>query len=314
MTLERYVFDVYFKMADIAPSTMESYRRVLVGLVFPHLGNKKVCDITRKDVTRLLQTLKVEGKTAGNIGRAKRILSAVLSPLVADEDLNANPVFGARVPKTPKQPRRVLVPSEVKALITQVTDVQGLFIKLLVDTGARFGEGSELRPLDFNFQTKVLTISRNASDVGGTATGRFLVKTTKSGNYRPVPFSAALSALLLEHIQQHGIGQGDLLFPQSLVAPVRRVLGHSDNQTDHLTREQWSRVWRAAVAAAGLAWRPVTHDLRHAYATWNLQAGRDLKTVSARLGHHSIVVTQIYTHAIAAENDPSAELVSSLLA
>lgn len=314
LTLERYFHDVYLRVSDVSPATRESYRRILNGLVFPHLGNVVVKDITRKDVSRMLQSARAAGATPGNVARAKRILSAILSPLVYDDDLPVNPTSGVRVPKTPRKVAQYLTPEEVKKIFNRLTGEQSLLVKLLVETGARFGEATELRPRDFNFQTRVLTIARNASDVGDMPTGRFLIKPTKSNQYRQVPISSALAALLQEHIREHGIGQGDLVFPQSLISPVRRVLGHSDNRTGHLPREQWTRIWRTAVVDAGITWRARTHDLRHAYATWLLQNGVDLKTVSTRLGHHSIVVTQIYTHAIAVENDLSAEEVSALLA
>lgn len=314
ISLERYFFDVYLKMADISPATREAYRRVLVGRVFPHLGTVKVRDITRKDVSGMLRTLVAEGVSPGTVGKAKRVLSAILTPLVEDEDIIANPVFGVKVPKVPQKVRQYLTPSEVKEILKCTSPEQSLLIRMLVETGARFGEAAELRPRDLNFHKNILTISRSASDVGDSPTGRFLVKSTKSSQYRQVPITPEMAARLQAHIRQHGIGQGDLIFPQSLVAPVKRVLGHSDNRTDHLTREQWTRVWRAAVDAAGLDWRPRTHDLRHAYGTWNLQAGRDIMTVKTRLGHHSVVVTQIYTHAVDVENDPSAECISALLA
>lgn len=38
------------------------------------------------------------------------------------------------------------------------------------------------------------------------------------------------------------------------------------------------------------------HDLRHTFATRLVQGGVDIETVRALLGHHSIVMTQRYTH------------------
>ena len=38
------------------------------------------------------------------------------------------------------------------------------------------------------------------------------------------------------------------------------------------------------------------HDLRHTFATRLVQAGVDIETVRSLLGHHSIVMTQRYTH------------------
>jgi integrase len=47
-----------------------------------------------------------------------------------------------------------------------------------------------------------------------------------------------------------------------------------------------------AVGITGLSF----HDLRHTFATRLVQGGVDIETVRALLGHHSIVMTQRYTH------------------
>lgn len=40
----------------------------------------------------------------------------------------------------------------------------------------------------------------------------------------------------------------------------------------------------------------MNHDLRHTFATRLVEKGVDLITVKELLGHHSVVVTQRYTH------------------
>jgi len=56
------------------------------------------------------------------------------------------------------------------------------------------------------------------------------------------------------------------------------------------------------------------HDLRHAFATLQLEAGADLYEVSRALGHASIATTaNVYAHWTAAMAERSAERMSEIL-
>lgn len=85
------------------------------------------------------------------------------------------------------------------------------------------------------------------------------------------------------------------------------------NETGHLPRDVWRKLWVAAVEAAKLGWSPTTHDLRHAHATWLLKNGVDLFTVKDRLGHQSIVTTDIYLRRIRMEDSKASNVIGSLL-
>jgi len=137
-------------------------------------------------------------------------------------------------------------------------------LNLLLYTGLRVGEAAALR-----FDDVVLN---------GKA-AKVIVRSGKGLRYREVPLHKEARQALAAYLQVRPADQGDHLF-----LGQRGPLGSRGIQIQLTALGQ----------AAGVAVTP--HMLRHTFATRLLrEAGTDLVTVAALMGHASIATTQIYT-------------------
>lgn len=218
-----YVEDYWFSQTALAVTTRGMYLRLLRKHVLPAFGRLALRDVSARDVQGLLDSMRECGASAHLLYQVKSAMASTFRPLVDEGILDANPARRARTPKRPRSLRPLLYPPDVKAIMAGLTGPQALLVWVLIDSGLRYGEATELRPRDVDLATGAVMARRSVADVGAAfhpdGASRFLVKETKSGRERSTSVSPATAALLAEHVREHRLGPDDLLFPLALVCP-----------------------------------------------------------------------------------------------
>jgi len=126
-----------------------------------------------------------------------------------------------------------------------------------------------------------LTVRAVTSDDG------FLAIRGKGGRERLVPISDQARKVLQAYLKTLALQAGaeaKWLFP-------------SHGASGCLTRQHFALELKALAAACGIDPGKISpHVLRHAFASYLLECGADLRAVQQMLGHADISTTQIYTH------------------
>lgn len=195
---------------------------------------------------------------------------------------NANPVYKRLTPKVPKKPYDdLLTPDQIATIYewqpSKAKDFQiRAVIWTMIDTGIRTEELLSLTEADVDF-----------------ANSEIVIRSGKGDKFRTVDMhpstAAAIKAYLRTGIRPKAAKKGDVLFSpfeggkiykssQSWLSPAisGRILG--------LTGEENVRA----------------HDLRHISARMALCSGMSLERLQGKLGHASIVTTQMYSGALTA--------------
>jgi integrase len=149
---------------------------------------------------------------------------------------------------------------------------------LALDSGARLGEILALEWTDLDWDTGTLSITKTASLQNGTYT----IKETKTrAGLRRIRLTHQTLAVLAE-LRRKAPRRARLIFPDRNGKIINRPILH--------------KALYRTLDRAGLP-RIRFHDLRHSHATLSLLKTKNIKAVSARLGHEDIQVTlQTYAH------------------
>ena len=170
-----------------SPGTQYQYRYALKKLA--PLNHKKLKDITRTDVQKIINDLYEHPKAAEVAAMTAR---QVLESAAAD-NLIIPKYMKLDLPKAVKREKRALTAEEKKAIKAADLDPkERLFVDIAFYLGLRPEEIRGLQPNDFDLKARTVTISRAcAHDLN---TSQPIIKSTKTGKTRTLPLPDVLCA------------------------------------------------------------------------------------------------------------------------
>jgi integrase len=231
-------------------------------------ANREVSSLERRDMVLFINDQEQAGVKSLTAHRRLSILRAALSWAAENGLIEANPLVGAKIPKG--RPERIAPPSiaEFYALMAAAPNHLQRALLLAVSLGVRVGP-SELLSL----QWRDVDIERGMIRVWSA---------DKNPNrpFRDVPVRGDV----LESIKvwKH---EDRFLQPETIV--------HYRGQPINSLK----RSWKTCKEDAGITRRLRPYDMRHAFATYALDAGADIKAVADTMGHSDIsMILKHYQH------------------
>ena len=291
-TLKQYCESVYMPTisVDCSENTRSSYQGNLKKWIYPALGEFKITEITAAQIDALFVSMKSLGKSHATVIKVYNILFGIFKRAYKHDLIERNPMDKVTRPEPrkdeiKKQEAESYSADEILHIWNSLEHEPmkwRVYVRLLIDTGARRGEICALQWKDVDFKENRITISGNlcyTKDKG------VYLDTPKNGKIRTVDVNPSVMALLQQHRReqiQKFLGPyvftqedyPDPMHPQSPTRYLKRFAAKYDVPDLH------------------------PHKLRHSFASIAITNGADVASVSEKLGHSDKSVTlRMYTHA-----------------
>jgi len=273
--------------ARCRPSTARSYRETVERYIRPAVGRVPLAKLEPEHVQRMLVDLTARGDLSSTTVRyAYAVLRIALGRALKGGKAIRNV---ATLVDPPAKARTELHPLTVEHVTTFRAALSGDRLEALylvaIGTGLRQGEILALRWSDVDLDAGTLTVRHTLERLTRT-----LVEPKTPGSRRtvglPLPVTAALHRWQRRQAQER---------ERARVWDARGFV-FSTREGRPLESRNVTQGLQAVLLAAALP-RQRFHDLRHAFATLQLEAGAELLEVSRALGHSDIGTTaNVYAH------------------
>ncbi|MFE5835810.1 tyrosine-type recombinase/integrase [Arthrobacter sp. NPDC056493] len=267
--------------------TVHTYQTMLKLHIADVIGHIPVDKLDYRHVTHWIKSMQAKGRSPKTIKNNHALIYGAMETAVMLRYRKDNPCQRVQLPSSEKaeDEARFLTHAEFGLILECMGERYKAFTEFLVMTGLRFGEATAVTVADVDLMSKPATIRINKAWKRG-ANSEYYIGATKTG-------AGKRTVSLNPHLV-------DILVPLVASRPGTDLLFTTPKGERIIHKLYWHHYWVPAVDAAqarGLTKSPRIHDLRHTHASWLIQDGVSLFTVSRRLGHASTRTTeQVYGH------------------
>ncbi len=248
-------------------------------------------NITVKNARKFILELQALELAKSSILRKISTLRSFFKFMIREEYVKNNPFSGLTTPKREQRLPKYLTVSEVEKLLLApksywkmakikgtAKDAESAYFARMRDTalleiiysgGLRISEAVGLNFQSIDLLADVMKIRGKGKKERMCVIGK--------------PASQALS----EYLEARPLRS-------SLERPSSPLFINKDG--NRLSARSFQRAFKVYLTEASLPFDMTPHKLRHSFATHLLNAGCDLRSVQALLGHENLSTTQIYTH------------------
>lgn len=225
----------------------------------PYFGGSKLGEITPLMIEQY-RNERLQSVCRSSTNRETALLKVMLNLAITWGFASENPVLKVKqYSEKDNLKERVLTEGEEERILAAIAPHLRPFIIGLLATGARLNELMALRWESVDLKRETILLTK-----------------TKAGRNRVIPINARFREVLTG---LKAVSKCDRVFTGAKGQPIRTVRNAFVN----------------ACRRAGLEGLRM-HDLRHTFASRLIERGVDIVTVKELLGHHSVTVTERYTH------------------
>ena len=288
--------------------TKKSYEQIIKNKIIPRIGQKNLQSLTAKDIQKMYNDLKKNGREKPNAKGSYEIADSYLRAMhmllhealdvaVTEHLIPKNPTESTTIPKNNYKAMQILTEDELERFQKAIREdiLWYDFFYTEITTGLRLGEICGLRWQDYDSEKGTLKINRSIRKQGG----KFLIGETKTNTgYREILLPPSTNKVLKKRKEK---SKSDWIF-ENPIAPENPI--SPSTAYHHL---------KIILKKANLP--PIRfHDLRHTFATHALSSGVDAKTLSGILGHANASFTlDTYTHVTTDMQKNAANIVGGFM-
>lgn len=325
LTLKKYA-EKWLEAQTFDPSTREAVELRLRVHVYPSLGATELRALAQRPSLIQAWVRGLQGTLAANYVRVIFAnLSGILGAAHDDGLVRRNPCRLKSVHPPAKDVRKVRPWStdRVGAVRAALPRRYAATVDVGSWLGLRQGEAFGLGVDDIDWMRRIVHVRYQIKHVGA----RMVFAPPKGGKERDVPMSETMSLCLAAHMELCPAVSVTLPWLTPDGRPVTRKLFFTGTGGNAVNRNYFNAtLWKPAIVAAGVIPQPKPgenydpsrehgfHALRHAYASWLLAEGVDIRTLAHNLGHSDPGFTlRTYTHLMPSSEDKTRRAIEAAM-